>query len=103
MHGRFVPLRDAPLEHAIYDRSLLAFALLGALTGGLVLGWLGYAVAEGGLPIAGLGQFSAAGWGVATFVGAGVGVALGALAGGLVALFRLPRAERKSQHHEHAP
>lgn len=102
MHARFVPLHDAPQEHPIYERSLLTFALLGALAGGVVLGWLGYAVAEGGLPVAGLGQFAAAGWGVATFVGAGTGVALGGLTGGLIALLRLPRADRKSHHHENA-
>lgn len=102
MHARFVPLHDALREHAIYDRSLVMFSLLGALVGGVILGWLGYAIAEGGLPIPGLGQFAAAGWGVAAFVGAGVGVALGGLAGGLVALFRMPRAEKSKGHHEHA-
>lgn len=101
MHARFVPLHDAPREHPIYDRSLVMFSLLGALVGGVILGWLGYAVAAGGLPIPGLGQFAAAGWGVAAFVGAGVGVALGGLAGGLVALFRMPRAQSARQEHVH--
>ena len=94
MHARFVPLTDAVGGHPIYHRSLFTFALIGALGGAAVFAWLGYAVVEGGLPIAGLGQFAAAGWGVAAFVGAGVGVALGGLAGGLVALFRMPRAEK---------
>jgi hypothetical protein len=86
-------LHGPPREHIIYRPSLLTFALIGALIGGAAFGWLAYAVAEGSLPIEGLGQFAAGGWGVATFTGAGVGVALGGLAGGLVALFRLPRAQ----------
>lgn len=102
MHGRFVPLRDAPREQTIYDGSLVTLALLGASAGGIILGWLGYAVAEGPLPVAGLGQFAGAGWGVATFVGAGVGVSLGALAGGLIGLFRMPRAKTGRPDDEHA-
>lgn len=75
------------------------FALIGAFIGGVALGWLAYAVAEGNLPIEGLGQFAAGGAGVATFTGAGVGVALGGLVGGLVALFRLPRAQPPKHAH----
>lgn len=102
MLARFVPLHDAPREHPIYDRSLLLCTLIGALAGAIILGWFAYAVAEGSLPIAGLGQFAAAGWGVATFVGAGMGVAFGGLAGGLIALFRLPRAQAGEHPHEHS-
>lgn len=98
MHAHFVPLHDGAQAHRIYHRSLLTFALAGAAAGGAVLGWLAYAVAEGALPVAGLGQFAAAGWGVATFVGAGVGMALGGLAGGLVALYRLPPRKKKGDH-----
>ena len=94
MRAHFVPLHDAPQAHPVYDRSLHAFALPGAAAGGVSLGWVAYAVAEGGLPVTGLGQFAAAGWGVATFVGVGVGVALGGLAGALLALFRLPGAKK---------
>lgn len=102
MHARFVPLNDSPHASRIYDPSLLTFGLLGALAGGLLLGWVAYAVAEGSLPVAGLGQFAAAGWGVATFTGAGVGVALGGLTGGLIALLRLPRAKRRQHQHGHS-
>lgn len=98
MQGRFVPLADAPRGHPIYRASLASFALLGAAMGGLVLGWTAFNVVEGPLAIAGLGQFAAAGWGVATFTGAGVGAALGGLAGGLVALYRMPPAPRHEAH-----
>lgn len=97
MQGRFVPLADAPQGHLIYRPALLIFALLGAAIGGLVLGWTAYNVVEGPLAIAGLGQFAAAGWGVATFTGAGVGAALGGLTGGLVALYRMPAAPRRKR------
>lgn len=56
-------------------------ALPGALLGAAVLGWLGYALAAGTLPIRGLGQFAASGWGIGLFTGAGIGVALGGLTG----------------------
>lgn len=85
-----VPLVDDDKAGRIYDASLLRFALIGAFAGGVALGWLGYAIAAGVLPIAGLGQFAASGVGVGSFVGSGLGVALGGLGGAVIALYRLP-------------
>lgn len=95
-----VPIVDAQGAERIHDPSILQLTLAGALIGAVLLGWLAFAIAAGGLPIAGLGQFSAAGAGAATFTGAGIGVALGGLVGGLVALYRLP-PRRPMQHEMH--
>ncbi len=83
--GLPVPLVNEPDHHPVYSRRLLWGALLGAVIGGVIFGWLGYAVSSGPLPVAGLGQFASAGTAVAVFTGAGVGSALGALIGGLAA------------------
>jgi len=92
-----VPIVDEQGAGRIYDPSILRLTLAGALVGAVLLGWLAFAIA-GGLPVAGLGQFSAAGAGAATFTGAGIGLALGGLVGGLVALYRLP--PRRPMKHE---
>lgn len=85
-----VPIVDVHEAGRIYDRSIGRFALAGALLAGAALGAVAYAIAAGIWPVAGLGQFAAAGTAPATFVGAGVGIALGALTGALIALYRLP-------------
>lgn len=85
-----VPLVDVHGAARVYDPALLRLALLGAALAGTLLGLAAYGLAAGLWPIAGLGQFAAAGTAPATFVGAGVGLATGALAGALVALYRLP-------------
>ena len=85
-----VPIVDVHEAGRIYDRSIGRYALVGAVLMGLALGAIAYAIAAGAWPIAGFGQFAAAGTAPATFLGAGVGIALGALAGALVALYRLP-------------
>lgn len=90
-----VPLRDEALGLRIYDGWILLGALVGALTGGLLLGWVGYALSTGDLAIAGLGQFAASGPAVATFTAAGIGVAAGGLAGALLGAWRLPGARRR--------
>lgn len=92
-----VPLVDVQEAGRIYDRSIHRLAVLGALAGALLLGGIGYAVAAGALPVAGLGQWAAAGPALGAFTGSGLGAAAGGLCGGLVALFRLPR-RRLGQH-----
>lgn len=86
-----VPLEDAVRGQAIYSRRILHYALLGALLGALAVGFGGYALATGGIAYEGLGQWAAAGPAPAAFAGAGVGVALAALAGSLVAVYRMPK------------
>ena len=85
-----VPLVDQQEAGRIYDPTILRFAAVGGLLGALVLGVAAWLVGSGSLPVAGFGQFSAAGAGVATFTGSGLGLALGALVGALVALGRPP-------------
>jgi hypothetical protein len=85
-----VPLVDEQQAGRIYDPSIHRWALAGALAGAVLLGLLGWAVAAGVLPLAGLGQWAAAGPAVGAFTGAGLGVAGGGLAGALLALYRLP-------------
>ena len=87
------PLIDKQEADSIYDRSIHRMTLLGALVGAVVLGWLGYAVAAGGLPVAGFGQWAGAGPGLGAFAGGGIGVAAGGLLGALIALFRLPHRQ----------
>ncbi len=86
-----VPLVDTQQAGRIYDSSLLRFALWGAVAGGFLLGWLAYGLAAGSLPVMGLGPFSAGGNAVAIATGGGIGMAVGALAGSLVALYRMPK------------
>ena len=86
-----VPLLDEPDPgRIVYRPAMLAGALGGAAIGAVVLGAFAWLTASGLWPIAGFGQFAAAGTGVATFTGAGGGGAAGALAGGLWALSRIP-------------
>jgi hypothetical protein len=88
-----VPLVDEQDAGRVYDRSMLHLALIGAVLAGLLFGALAWALATGSWSVSGLGQFAAAGTAPATFTGAGVGAALGGLAGALVALYRIPRAQ----------
>lgn len=85
-----VPLVDDQEAGRIYHRSIHRLALLGGLAGAAALGWLGWALAAGAMPVAGVGQWAAAGPGVGAFTGAGLGTAAGGLAGALIALYRLP-------------
>lgn len=89
-----VPLVDEHEAGRIYDRSIHRLAVLGAVAGAAILGWLGWAVAAGSLPVAGLGQWAASGPLLGAFTGAGLGAAAGGLCGALAALFRLPRRTR---------
>ncbi len=90
-----VPLRDEVAGLRIYDGWILFGAIAGALTGGLLLGLVGYALSTGVMAIAGLGQFTASGNAVATFTAAGIGVAVGGLAGALLGVRRLPGAQHE--------
>jgi hypothetical protein len=86
-----IPLVDAQAAERIYDPSLLHWSLWSAVAGALLLGVLGYALAAGLWTAEGLGQWAASGATVGAFTGTGIGAAAGALGGGLVALYRLPR------------
>jgi hypothetical protein len=74
----------------VYHSSIAGLAMRGGAIGAVVLGVLAWLVASGAWPWRDVGQFAAAGEGVAAFTGAGVGAAAGALTGALTALFRLP-------------
>lgn len=95
-----VPLVDEHEAGRIYDPSILRWALWGGLLGGLLLGWLGYAVAAGDLPIAGLGQWAANGAAGGAVAGAGMGLAVGGLVGALFALYRMPPRLLDQNHQE---
>jgi len=83
----------------VYAASMSRLALVGALTGALALGLIAWIIASGIWSLPHVGQFGAAGPGVAAFTGAGIGAATGALAGALAALYRMParRAPRQPQ------
>lgn len=85
-----VPVVDDDKAGRIYHPSIHRWALLAALVGAIVVGWIGYALAAGPLPVAGLGQWAVGGPAVGAFTGAGIGAAAGGLAGALGALYRLP-------------
>lgn len=92
-----VPLVDEDEAGRIYHPSIHRWTLLAAVAGAIVLGWLGYALAAGPLPVSGLGQWAVGGPAVGAFTGAGIGAAAGGLAGALGALYRLPtRHQRES-------
>lgn len=93
-----VPLVDEHEAGRVYDPSLLRWALWGALFGGLLLGWLGYELADGGWTVTGLGQWAASGTAVGATTGGGLGIALGGLLGALLALYRMP--PRRLHQHE---
>lgn len=91
-----VPLVDEREGYRIYAPAMLYFAVLGGIAGAVVFGYLGLALATGWIAVAGSGQWAAAGAGPTTFAGVGVGLAIGALAGALVVLYRLPRRRPSS-------
>jgi hypothetical protein len=71
--------------HGIIYRPLMLYAAItGAIIVGLILGVLGYLIANGTWPIVDLGQLSAPFPETMAVTFAGVGVALGALIGGLI-------------------
>lgn len=80
---------DETYEGRIYHRSLGVYALAGFLAGGIILGFIAYLISTGSLPVSGFGQFSASGTAPAVTVGFGIGSAVGALAGGIIALNKL--------------
>lgn len=94
-----IPLIDEQEAGRIYDPALLHFALWGGLIGALLLGWLGAAMANGDLPVAGLGQWAASGTTLGAVTGGGVGLAAGGLIGALIALYRLPPRSPKDHSH----
>lgn len=86
-----VPLVDeVETGRVVYHSSMTLLALLGGFAGALVFGFVAWLIAFGVWALRDVGQFGAGGVGVATFTGAGIGLALGALLGGLTALFRIP-------------
>jgi hypothetical protein len=86
-----IPLVNDQGGQIIYHPSMLRLAILGGSAGGIALGVFGYLIASGILPIAYFGQFTAAGTAPAVFCSLGLGLAVGALAGALTALYRIPR------------
>jgi hypothetical protein len=88
-----VPLVDEAEGRRIYDPAMLRAAVLGGLVGGIIVGFVGFALAVGWIAVAGLGPWAAAGSGPTTFAAASIGIAVGALGGGLFVLYRLPRRQ----------
>jgi hypothetical protein len=78
-----------PEGNLIYDAMIAKMTLAGALIGGFLLGILAYLIASATIPIRDLGQFSTAGNGVATFVGAVTGIAIGGLTGSVGGLHHI--------------
>lgn len=100
-----VPLVDEQEAGRIYHPSLLWWVLWGALLGALLLGWVGFALAEGDWTVPGLGQWAASGTAVGATTGGGIGIALGGLIGALAALYRMPPrrpGKQKKPQQEHA-
>lgn len=84
-----VPVIDEAHDGVVYDRSLTTYALVGALAGAVLGGWLGWALSVGAIAVTGLGQWAASGAAVGIFTGLGVGASVFGLLGALVALYRL--------------
>lgn len=80
---------QGPHGKPVYHPAILHYALWGTLIGGILFGLFLYLLAEGILPIAGLGQLAAGGEAPATFLGAGFGIALGGVIGGLIGMRKL--------------
>ena len=98
-----VPRLDEQGGAAIFHSSIPWAALAGGIVGGVVSGVLAGMFAAGGIPIAGLGHWAAAGTAPIAFAGTGVGACSGALSGALVALFRLPSRKSAAKPVQHAP
>lgn len=90
------PWDDAPIDVRIWDPAIPRMALLIGALGAVLLGAVGWLVAEGVLPVAGLGQWAAGGVAPAVLTAAAVGLAVGGLIGGTAALWRLPAAPREA-------
>lgn len=95
-----VPLIDEHQAGRIYDPSIHRYAFWTALGCGLLVGWIGFAVAEGGLAIAGLGQWAVSGAAVGAVTGGGIGLAIGGFVGAVVALYRLPARHPEMDQQE---
>jgi hypothetical protein len=84
-----------PNGNRIYHSIIKKGAIYGAVTGGILMGIVGYLLADGTWAIEGLGQMAAGGNDAATFFGFTVGSALGGLTGSLVGMyqmFRMPKS-----------
>jgi hypothetical protein len=101
-----VPLVDEHEAGRIYSPAILRASLWGALLGALLFGWLGAAMANGDLPVAGLGQWAVSGPTLAAVTGGGLGIALGGLTGALIVLYWMPARrlhEHESSHMQQEP
>ncbi len=78
----------SPISYGTFLRSIFYSTLLGAIFGGLALGLVGYLIATGRFPVAGLETLAASGAAPAIFVAAGIGIALGGLLGAFRVLLR---------------
>lgn len=86
-----------PMGNMIYDPLLGKLTLWYSVLGAITFGMLCYLIASGMIPIRDFGQFSTAGHGVATFVGAIFGVAIGGLVGSLKGLAHILKQNREKK------
>lgn len=86
-----------PEGNLVYDPIIGKLTLWVSLATAVVLGIVAYLVATGVWPIAGLGQFAAAGSSVAVFTGASVGLALGGLTGALIGIGKMKKKNKQKQ------
>lgn len=86
-----------PEGNLVYDPIIGKLTLWVGLATAVTLGIIAYLVATGVWPLAGLGQFAAAGSSVAVFTGFSVGFALGGLTGGLIGIGKMKSKSRRKQ------
>ncbi len=85
-----VPLVDHdPEGRLIYHPAIGRGTIWGGLIGGIIFGLLAWLVAEGAVPICGLGQLGAAGNGPAAFLGFSIGSGIGGLVGAVLGMRQL--------------
>ena len=93
-----------PHGNVFYHSSIFTFAVIGAITGGIIVAFVAWMVADGSWAVVGLGQMSASNRGPGAFfgflVGSGIGGLLGAILG-MRKMFRLfPPHKNENQHHQ---
>lgn len=90
-----------PHGNLFYHPSIFTFAVIGAITGGIIMAFVAWMVADGSWAVVGLGQMSAGNRGPGAFfgflVGSGIGGLLGAILG-MRKMFRIsPPHKNESQ------
>jgi hypothetical protein len=84
-----------PHGNLIYDPSMLSLAVVGAIIGGITVGFIAWMVADGAWAVVGLGQMSAGNRGPAAFLGFVIGSGIGGLFGSIMGIYRALRENRK--------